>query len=206
LADASQFDLIVSTAAVLFEPRDDPPPSGISNEQLSSIIRAPLAVGQAVDGRTIISSNRDQIEIQVLHNKIDVREVSGNPQEGARKIARVLHEFLALANRGPVHTYGLNFILDIPLANPGSWLGEHLLIQDLPSKLSASVSSKGVSFVFDRAPKTLEFKFAPREPDKINVNINSSEEVDSLPPQEQVMGELIELYESLEPYLDLLGA
>ena len=206
MADASQFELIMSTIAVLFEPSGDPAPSGITSEQLSSILRAPLGVGQAADGRSIISSNRDQLEIQVFHNKIDVRELSGDPQQGAQKIPRVLHEFLELASLGPVNTVGLNIILEFPLANPGTWIGEHLLNQELASTLDASVSSKGLSLVFDRAPKTLEFKFEPRGPDKINVNFNSSEDVDSLPPQEQLMNELTELYESLEGYLDSLGA
>lgn len=206
LASASQFDLIVSTIAVLFEPSDTRQPTGITSEQLSAVIRKPLSIGQTPDGGTIISSNRDQIEIQLFPNKIDVRESSGDPQQGGRKIPRVLHEFMAIVHDAPIRSYGMNFILDVYTRDPSAWLSVNLLNQELASTLGSPVSSNVVSLIFDRPPKTLTVRFESREPDRINVNFNATEHADTLPPQEQLEVELTDLYESLQGILVKLEA
>ena len=96
-------DIVATTIAVLFDPLDSVP--GISEQELSQLVRRPLAIGHTLEGVLVVSSNRDQAEIHLALNKLDVRDLTGNVAESKTRIPGLLRKFHGLS---PIRTPGLS--------------------------------------------------------------------------------------------------
>jgi hypothetical protein len=203
LANRSQVELILSTIAVVFQPGESPRQIDIGGEALTAILRRPLTVAQGPD-ILIVTSNRDQIEVQIFPNKIDVRELSGDIAQGRSKIPRIVHEFLSILTDMRIQSYGVNFNLEINVERPREWLGNNLLNPGL-AESGTTLSSNLVSLVLERPPKVWTVRFEAQADDKLNINFNASEHTETLPNRENLDNELKAQYEALKEFLDHLG-
>ena len=198
LDNDGQMEIIVSTIAVLLAiPPTGPVQVGIAQDALVGILKRPLTVSDAPGGQTIISSNRDQIEVQLFPNKLDVRDVSGKAAEGRRKIPRVLTEFLALLANPTITSVGINFIVELPQAEPTQWLGTNLLDANLATRLGSQPTCNDVALVLNEPPKVLNVRFTAQGSDRLNVNFNASEVTQELPSPERLEQDLQEQFDRL---------
>jgi hypothetical protein len=204
LANSSQAELLLSTIAVLYQPSDPLNPVSIGGEQLASILRQPLNVGQG-PGLLIATSSRDQLEVHFFPNKIDVRELSGNIAQGVRKIPEILYKFLPILGQVKIQSYGINLVLETNVEKPNRWLGDKFLDRQLSSTLGASPSCDVIVLGLEGPPKERKFQFAAQPGDKLNVNFNASERTDALPSSSRLGEELSEQYLALIELLAQLG-
>ena len=204
MVNDGQAELILSTIAVVLDPHVPPPPIGIRGNELEAILRRPLSILQGPEG-PIITSNRDQVEIQVFPNKFDVRESSGDVTQARSKIPRIMHGFLSISSEVKIQSYGVNFLVEINLERPREWLGNNLLHPDLASEFGTSFSSDLVTLMLDRSPKTWTVRFQAQPSDGISVNFNASEITSELPDQEELGHEIEEQYQALNGFLSQIG-
>ena len=204
MANNGQAELILSTIAVVLEPYDPsvPIPIGIDPER---ILRRPLNISQGPEG-SVITSNRDQVEVQfLLNNKLDVREFSGDVAQAKSKIPRIMHGVLSSSSGIKIQSYGVNFLLEIDEEKPSEWLGNRLLNPDLASQFGTSLSSNLVAMLFDQPPKTWAVRFHALPGDRLNVNFNASERTSGLPSQEKLGDEIEGQYKALKKFLSEIG-
>ena len=204
LANNDQTELILSTLAVVLALDVLPPPIGIREDALETILRRPLSISLSPEG-PIISSNRDQVEIRFSPNKIDVRESSGDVTQAKSKIPRIIHGFLDTLAEVKPQSYGVNFILEINVEGPREWLGNNLLNPSLAPKLGSSFSSNLVTLILDRPPKTWTVRLEAQPGDRLTVNFNASESTGALPNQEKLDHEIEDQYKSLNEFLSQIG-
>ena len=206
MANNGQAELILSTIAVVFAPYDPSVPIGIGiNINLERILRRPLNISKGPEG-SVITSNRDQVEVQLLLNKLDVREFSGDVAQAKSKVPRIMHGFLSsLPGIIKIQSYGVNLILEIDEEKPSEWLGNRLLNPDLASQFGTSLSSNLVAMLFDRPPKTWTVQFQALPDDRLNVNCNVTERTSELPSQEKLGDEIEGQYKALEKFLSEIG-
>ena len=206
MANNSQSDLIVTTIAAVLQPIDPPRGIDLNGNVLATILKRPLTVAEGPRGQISVTSNRDQVEVQLFPNKIDVRESSGDVAQARNKIPGIIHGFLAtILAAETIRTYGINFILEVTVESPREWLGNNLLDHALASKLGTSPSSNLVALVFDRPPKTWTVRFEAQPDAKLNVNFNASEHRGVLPSLEQLEEEVGEQYDRLKAFLAAVG-
>ena len=203
MTDEPVFDLIASTVAVLFPPAAAPP--AIGQEQLTAILRPQLTVGGSPDGSTVISSSRDQIDVTVASNKIDVKDQSGDLSHARLNVPRVLREFLGMITQETIGTYGINFIVQLEIEQSERWLGENMLHPRLTERLGAPPASKRISLVVPRDPKVLTVAFENRDDSRIVINYNASQPSERLPEIEQLATEIETQYRELEQIILELG-
>ena len=207
MANSGQPELILSTIAVVLGPYASPTPIGIGinvDIDVEGILRRPLNISQGPEG-SVITSNRDQVEVRFLTNKLDVRESSGEVTQAKSKVPRIVHGFLDELAEIEIQSYGVNFILEIGEERPREWLGNHLLNPDLASQLGPSLSSNLVTLLFDQPPKTWTVRFQALPGNRLNVNFNASEVTSELPSQEKLGYEIEEQYEALKKFLFEIG-
>ncbi len=203
MANSGQAELILSTITVVLEPYAPLLPTGIGID-LEGILRQPLNVSQGPQG-LIITSSRDQVEVQLLSNKLDVRESSGDVTQAKSKVPRIMHGFLDALAEIKIRSYGVNLLLEIDEERPSEWLGNNLLHPGLASRFETSLSSNMVTLLFDQPPKTWTVQFQALPNGRLNVNFNASESTGELPSQEKLGHEIEEQYESLKDFLSQIG-
>ena len=186
-----------STIAVLFNP-DAGPLKALEEAELKNILSPPINIGSA--GQMLaVSSQRDQIQIQFLANKIDVQDNSGKVNHARDKIPDVLQGIVTLAGDPALMSYGFNFVISVPITHPEEWIGRHLLAS---TSLEANPKSPTVALRLERAPKEWLIRFdATTLPESIIVNFNSSESLDTLPSLEELSSGIQTQYDSLMDYL-----
>ena len=185
-------DLVLATIAILFEPPEMSHPV-ITQEQLGDVLRRPFTIGQTADGRLIVNSNRDQIEVQLYPNKIDVRDSSGELAKAKVKVPEVLSKIMALVfqDASPnIKTYGINIVVEFPIAEPNTWIGETFLKDELSTIFGPPISSNEIAIRASEPPKTIIVKMLSRENSRININFSASEDTESLPDVDRLAEEL----------------
>ena len=204
MASNDRNELMLSTVMVVLSPEIPPPPIGFEVQAVEAILKRPLSISQSPES-LILTSNRDQAEIQLLPNKIEVRESSGEITQSKDKIPRIMHDFLAILGEASIQSYGVNFISEVNMEGPREWLGRSLLNQDLASKVGVSFSSDLVALRLDRPPKTWTIRFEAQRQNRISVNFNASESTDALPSREKLNYEIEDQYKSLNEFLSQIG-
>lgn len=165
----------------------------ITQEQLGDVLRRPFTIGQTADGRLIVNSNRDQIEVQLYPNKIDVRDSSGELAKAKVKVPEVLSKIMALVfqDASPnIKTYGINIVVEFPIAEPNTWIGETFLKDELSTIFGPPISSNEIAIRASEPPKTIIVKMLSRENSRININFSASEDTESLPDVDRLAEEL----------------
>lgn len=190
-------ELVLSSIALVIEPNELTQPVSITQEVLTPILRGPLNIGQTGDGRTIIGSVRDQIEVQFSPTKIDIRDLSGAFEQSVERIPRLVGEFLALLPQGQISSYGVNFVVEFKIENSEHWLSTKLLHPELANIMSSPVSTSLTVLKFDSPPNTLILRFEIRSGGVINLNFNSSTPAEAYPEHDVVARDMRDEYERL---------
>ncbi len=197
LFEPESLDLLASTIAVVFEPTPQPTPINISAELLAGILREPLNVSADPAGQIMVTSTRDQVELQLLRNKIDVRDVSGDRDQGLAKIPRIVHEFMALLGDVPLQSFGINYIVEVSKDNARDWIATKLLSPTISERIEGQLSSNHVNLILEQTSKTLTIQLSSRVATKMNVNFNVSELTVELPSAENLRAYMDEQYQAL---------
>lgn len=191
----ADIDLVLATIAILFEPPQAAP--AITQEQIGDVLHRPINIGQTPDGRLIINSTRDQIEIQLFPNKIDVRDLSGELAKAKEKVPEVVSEIINLLLPDPspkIQTYGVNIVVEFPMTEPNTWIGETFLKDELGTVFASPLSSNEIAIRAIEPPKTIMVKISSRENSRVNINFNASEEMESLPDVNRLAKDLGSYY------------
>jgi hypothetical protein len=199
-------ELLTATVAVICDP--GPPPETDLVEAFRTLIRVPLNVSQTVDGSLIVASNRDQMEVSLSPNKVDVREVSGDAERAAEKIPRVLDGVFRMLSSPQTRSYGINFILESDLSGAEgatAWLGQTFLNESLSGKLDTTLSSDSVMLSFHQGSKVHTIRLQITDGTRVVVNSNASEAIASLPNEEKLKEELTSQYGFLMDVLRKVG-
>ena len=182
------FDLLASTVALVFQPPLQPPVS-ISGQEMAKFLHMP-SPGYSPDGSVAINSHRDQIEVFVSANKLDVRNLSGNFEKGYEKVPEVLHGMYNLLGADSPTSVGINFVLSVPKEEPQAWIGQSFLSEDIASIFKGSLASDMISVIYERDNKVITVRFEARPDSAITVNFNASQDVTALPGQEQIAADI----------------
>ena len=189
----------MSTIAVITAP--PPQPRSIDQKDLQQVLTRPLAIGQSPEG-LVVSSQRDQIEVMVGGNKINVRDLSGEPRFSESKIPPILHFFLGSSQ---ITSYGVNFIITVPRVEPLQWMRDNILSPQISERTQKTLMGGAGTLKIAFEHKTWNIKLEPGEGDTINVDFNASEETQQLPDNARLCQELREQFDALLRFLNDLG-
>lgn len=204
MSESTSLDLLFSTVAVVFEPIQNVPAFHITDETLTGILKHPLNLGNAPGGQLVISSPRDNMEVQISPNKIDVRDISGNIDHGKAEIPRVISEFIGLFDNPTLISYGINFVVEIANDNPAQWVAARLLNPDLSEHFGDELTSNQISLNFPISSKDITIQIGSRGRSQLHVNFNASENTNILPCAGTLSQEIAEQYSYLESRLSQL--
>ena len=196
-------DLVTSTVATVFQPLLQLPVS-FSGQEIAKFLHMP-SPGYSPDGSPAIISHRDQIEVFLSPNKIDIHNVSGRFQRGYEKVPEVLHGMCDLLGADSPKSIGINFVVSVPKEDPTSWIGQRFFSSELEPILKGPPTSDTISVTYGRDNKVITVRFEARPDSTITVNFNASQEVNALPEQEELATDietqkdvLVELLKALE--------
>ena len=181
---------MLASVAIIFIPPDSQDP--ITPNQLAKILKRPLGLGQTQEGLAVVNSSRDQIELQIAPNKLDVRDLSGNFEQAKNKVPEVVSNIMNLLGDPVVTSFGVNFILETSINDAYAWIGSRFLNQELSKELGSTVASNVVSIRINRPPKALTLRIESSDDSRITVNYNASEQTDALPGLDKFARELEE--------------
>lgn len=173
-------EILTSTIAVVFPPLNN---IELDEEMLTSCLESPVNVSQFPDGGTLISGARSQMEVVLHPNKVNVRELSGDRELGAKRIPKVVHSFLGFLNVEQPSSFGINYLLEIMCENPSEWVGGKFLAPGLSEtfKPASQLRSNNLDVVIERHPKLWTIRFQVRRNDRVQIDFNSSEELGDQP-------------------------
>jgi len=199
LIDQANIDIMMSTIAVITAPPAQP--RSIDQKDLQQVLTRPLAIGQSPEG-LLVSSQRDQIEVIVGGNKINVRDLSGEPRFSQSKIPPTLHFFLGPSQ---INSYGVNFTIAVPRVEPLQWLRDNILSPQISERTRKTLIGGAGALKIAVEHKTWNIKLESGEGDTINVDFNASEETQQLPDNGRLRQELQEQFDALLRFLNDLG-
>ena len=194
-------DFVASTVAVLFGPEFQPK-SPVPGQAISRFMHRPT-LNISPEGAAVITSHRDQIEVVLAANKLDVRDVSGRDEIAHERITTVLHGISPILSDDKPRSYGINFVVSMPKDNPTRWIAEKFLSPGLKSIIESPIGSNSVSLTFEQARKRMTVRFDPGPESTIMVNFNASEEISELPGQQAMVTDIGAQHKTL---LDFLAA
>ena len=194
-------DFVASTVAVLFGPEFQPK-SPVPGQAIAEFMHRPT-VNMSPEGAAVITSHRDQLEVVLAANKLDIRDVSGRGTTAHERIPRVVHGICPILSNDQPKTYGINFVVSMPKENPTGWIAQKFLRQNLNSIIEPPIESNGVSVAFDQSNKRITVQFQPSPDSTIMVNFNASQAISELPRQETLA---TDIESQLKTLLDLLAA
>ena len=196
-------DLVASTVALVFQSPLQPPVS-FSGQDMVQFLHLP-SPGYSPDGSLAINSHRDQIEVLLSANKLDVRNVSGDFEKGVQKVPDVMHGMCDLLDAHSPRSIGINFVLSVHKEEPRSWMAQRFLNGELASILQGPLGSDIISVIYGRGDKTITVRFEARPDSGITVNYNASEEVSVVPERDQLASDIQVQQSNLNELLEALG-
>ena len=196
-------DYVVSSIAVTFLPQREGPQS-LSGEAFSQFMNRPIP-NRSPDGSLVVTSNRDQIEVILSPGKVDVRDLSGDPDRAKLKLPTVLIRMWEQLQQTEVLSYGINFIVQVEMQDPQNWMGETFLRPDLNEKLAVQPRSDAVHLSFDEADTTRLIRLQVPDASHILVNSNDSRAITVIPDVQELQDNLETQRNKLETLLTNLG-
>jgi hypothetical protein len=196
-------EIVTSTIAVLFEPLSSPPK--LDERDLTAVFRRPLGVGQTPDGQLIVSSSRDQAEVILGINKVDVRDLSGDIAIAKTGIPKRLRAFLELMSNPIPRSFGLNFIIEFAMADSRMLLANNLLDSAKFVQSGTELRSDSVSLIFKHnSGKSWTLRFSTPSNEAMTLNFNASEEAEKLPDGGALGDQFETQYQELVKYVKFL--
>ena len=129
-------------------------------------------------------------------NNIDVRDLGGELAKAKEKVPEVVAKIMALVFQDAqpnIQTYGINIVVEIPMTEPNTWIGETFLKDELDTIFGPPISSNEITIRASESSKTINVKIVSRENSRININFSASEETEFLPSEFRLAEEL-EIY------------
>ena len=200
-------ELVMANVVLVFADGDQ---FDLDAEGLQSVLRPPLSAGPTANGQFLVSSARDQIEVQLSARRLEIRDMRGDPDHVHESIPKRLDWFVEkYYGESTLQSYGVNFIMEAPQADPQMWLATNILKEGLGSTIGALVGSNNASLIFVREPKRwtikLEARIVPEDMKRIHIDSNSSENTAERPNHGKLAEEIPYEYKALIQALDQLG-
>jgi hypothetical protein len=191
----------MSTIAVTSE--QPPQPISIDQKKLEDVLARPLTIGQSPQG-LLVSSQRYQLQVIAGANKINVRDLSGRLAFSQSKVPTVL-DFFIRESGFQVNSYGVNFIITVPCAEPAQWIRDNILAPQISEKIRKTLVGGMAIISIASEHKTWNVKLEPGGDETISVDFNASEFTTRLPDQDMLCKELNEQFDGLLQLLNDLG-
>jgi hypothetical protein len=147
----------------------------LQKEEVEQLLTPELSVGQTADGRIVVSSMTDQMEVMVGVNRIDVRDRSSKGPR-AREVSHVAQGILQ-ALKGDARAYGINyeFEADTPNGTSGAFLLKTFIKDDAKNSIR-DLKGAALTLFFNMEGRQARIVVEPRrgrpEADKIFFNVN----------------------------------
>jgi hypothetical protein len=199
-----KMEIVTSTIAVIFDPLTSAP--SINERDLMAVLRRPLGIAQTPDGQFIVSSNRDQAEVILGANKLDVRDLSGEIANAKARIPQRLSALLKLISNPHLKSFGINFIVEFAVAEAQKALANNLLKSDTKFQSGAELRSDSVSLMFQHSSgKAWTLRFDSRDNQTVSLNFNASEQSENLPGGDELGLQLESQHQQMVEYVKILG-
>lgn len=168
----------------------------LQREDVEQLLTPELGVGQTANGRIVITSIADQMEVMVGVNRIDVRDRSSKGPR-AREVSHVAQGILQ-ALKGDARAYGINyeFETDTPNGTSGAFLLKTFVKEDTTNYIK-DLRGAALTLFFNMGDRQTRIIIEPRrgrpEADKIFFNVNVHAELgekEQAPLEEQLKTEI----------------
>lgn len=200
MASIDDVYVLLSTVAAA---HDTPVTKNVNAKEFESILNPPLTIGESLAG-TMISSQRDQIEVIVAATKTNVRDLSGGKSFASSNVGKVMEFFKNYFNLN-INSYGINYNLRVPCPDSKKWIIANIL-SPVISETTGKVLVGGAGAVsLEAGAKTWNIKFEPTDDNKINIDFNASEITHVLPDANSLREELQEQWDLLVEFLQGLN-
>jgi len=200
LVERASVEIVMSTIAVFGSPSQ--PPATLEQKNLERVLTRPLTISQS-GPRLIITSQRDQIDVVVVGNLLNVRDLSGRSEFSESKVPAVLDFFLKLSTPR-LTSYDLNFVIAVPRSQPELWIRDNILASQISVKTKKTLLGGSAMMKIAADPKTWNISLEPGE-DKVNVDFSASEDTQELPDLARLRQQMGEQFESMFKFLTELG-
>ncbi len=196
---------LATSIAVVHEPVPQSLVGNLTGQSLTTVLKQPLNLGVSVTGELTVVSTRDQMELYLSPNKIDVRDISGEPDQRGEKIAEVAHALLLLLDNPSLQSIGTNFIATVSVPDSAKWLASHLSLSDFENEMEEQLSSNQINLVFQRtADNVVTIQLHSQSDDELYINFNASDQRSDLPSVSELANGVRTQYAFLERVLALL--
>jgi len=180
----------------------------LQKEEVEQLLTPELSVGQTADGRIVVSSMTDQMEVMVGVNRIDVRDRSSKGPR-AREVSHVAQGILQ-ALKGDARAYGINyeFETDTPNGTSGAFLLKTFIKDDAKNSIK-DLKGAALTLFFNMGGRQARIVIEPRrgkpEADKIFFNVNFHMDLganEPAPLEEQLRTEIEGYFKRVKEILD----
>ena len=202
MADTSQWDITQSTIAVVIRPPDTH--INLEESDLRPLLRPPYSISQTPIGETAVLSNRDRVEVIFNPAKINVRDYSGRDIFAESTVPSVLSMLVEKYN-SEIRSFGINFVILIPNADPENWICNVLLNPSIEKATNLHVLGGQARLSLQSDPKTWNISFQQTQDNSgIEVNFNASEDAEVLPTIEELQQSMDDQLMKLRSFMDQL--
>ena len=179
----------------------------LQKEEVEQLLTPELSVGQTADGRIVVSSMTDQMEVMVGVNRIDVRDRSSKGPR-AREVSHVAQGILQ-ALKGDARAYGINyeFEAETPNGTSGAFLLKTFIKDDAKNSIR-DLKGAALTLFFNVEGRQARIVIEPRrgrpEADKIFFNVNFHMDLganEPAPLEEQLRTEIEGYFKRVEEIL-----
>lgn len=197
-------NLSMLSSSVVFLLRQNLTTVELKKEDVERLLTPELSVAQTVDGRLVVTSITDQMEVIIGVNRIDVRDRSPKGPR-AIKISHVAQGILQALN-GDARAYGINyeFETDTPNGTSGAFLLRTFIKEDTTNYIK-DLKGAALTLFFNMGDRQTKIIIEPRrsrpEADKIFVNVNvhmDLGEKEPAPMEEQLKTEIEGYFEKVK--------
>ena len=190
----------------------------LSPREINSVLhlRPPFSIGQTPDGKVMTGSPRDQIELFIGKDRIDIRDLSGG-KPGKKPTARIAIDLLAWLD-AKWRALGFNYELQFPVPSEeaaGEFIAKKVAsLEELKPQIP--ISGAGITFFYIKEHKKYTLRIQPREWEEstkdiyVNVNIHrdkselGDKEIAKISNASSLQDTFIEEYEEILDVLKML--
>lgn len=201
-------DITHSTIAVLLGTPSSSP-KALSKDDFEKILRGPVSFRQTINGGLAVTSARAKMEMSLMSNKLEVRDLSGDEPTKKALILEALTSFRKSIS-APVVAYGLNYDITFRLHNklPGEWIAEKLVsIKEIKKRTDFTVDFAAVILHMPQGNKMWNLRVEARggfKGNRVRVDLNVHEDTKKLPGKTKLAQEFESEYERLIEFLSSL--
>jgi hypothetical protein len=200
MVNVTDIYLVMRTVAILHEL---PETKNIDLKNFEKIMSPPVTAAATPSG-TMISSQRDQIEILIAGNKTDFRDLSGKTDFTESKIEGVA-QYFAGEFKLKANTMGINFIIRVPQEDPEQWMIDNIISSEFSKKTKKKLIGGSASVSIKSGSKTWNIVFEISEKNKIGLNFNMTKSTKQILDAQKIKKEFEDQWKFLVRLLNELG-